>query len=145
VRRTAGFTLLELIVATVILSIAVVGLLSGLAGSTRNAAKLRDYDRMVQLCRLRMNDLLVDRTFQPGALRSGAFDPALTGGLETGWQAQIALFERAPGTPVVGQMVLDRIQLNVWWGPANARKTLVLEAFRDRLLTPGMVVPEAPQ
>jgi len=151
VRRTAGFTLLEMIVSTVIMSIAVVGLLSGLGGATRNAAKLRDYDRMVQLARLRMNDLLVDRTFQPGSPISGAFDPAATGGLEAGWQARMVPFERAPGPPSPGQLVLDRIQLNVWWGDERARKSFTLEAFRERMLTPEMIAPqeqgqeEAPQ
>ena len=134
-RRAAGFTLLEMIVATVIMSIAVVGLLSGLAGATHNAAKLRDYDRMVQLARLQMNDLLVDYTLQPGGGRGGVFDPALAGGLEAGWQAQILPFEHSPMPPAPGQMVLDRIQLTVWWGAESARKTFTLEAFRERQLT----------
>ena len=46
-----GFTLLEMVVATAIMGIAVVGLLSVLAGATRNAARLRDYDRVAQLAR----------------------------------------------------------------------------------------------
>ena len=49
-----------MMVATIIMAIAIVGLLSGISGATRNAARLRDYDRAVQLARLRMNDLLVD-------------------------------------------------------------------------------------
>ena len=49
-----------MIVATTIMAIAVVGLLSGIAASTRNAARLREYGRAVQLARLRMNELLVD-------------------------------------------------------------------------------------
>src|SRR5262249_17243765 len=60
VKGRRGFTLLEMIVATTILGVAVTGLLSGLAGVTRNATRLREYDRAVQLARLRMNDLLAD-------------------------------------------------------------------------------------
>jgi prepilin-type N-terminal cleavage/methylation domain-containing protein len=138
-RRTAGFTLLELIVSTVIMSIAVVGLLSGLAGSTHNAARLRDYDRMVQVARLRMNDLLVDRSLAPGAPMTGAFDPQSTGGLEAGWQARISIFEHPPTPPAPDQLVLDRIQLDVWWMTGVGRKTFTLEAFRGRMLTPEML------
>ena len=36
-----GFTLLEMIVATTIMGIAVAGLMSGISSSTRNAARLR--------------------------------------------------------------------------------------------------------
>ena len=45
VRANRGFTLLEMIVATTIMGVAVTGLLAGLSGATRNAARLRDYER----------------------------------------------------------------------------------------------------
>ena len=48
-KSTRGVTLLEMIVAATILAIAVVGLMAGLSGTTRNAARLQDYDRAVQL------------------------------------------------------------------------------------------------
>ncbi len=38
-----------MIVATTIMAIAIVGLLAGISGATRNAARLRDYDRAVEL------------------------------------------------------------------------------------------------
>ena len=83
VRRSRGFTLLEMIVATTIMAVAVVGLLAGLASSTRNAARLLDYDRAVQLARLRMNDLLLDQRFPLNMPVEGRFDPAVTSG---GWR-----------------------------------------------------------
>jgi prepilin-type N-terminal cleavage/methylation domain-containing protein len=146
VRRNAGFTLLEMIVATLIMSIAVVGMLSGLAGSTHNAVKLLDYDRMVQVARLRMNDLLADRSLLPGATSAGTFDPAAAGGLDAGWQFRVSSFERPPFRPSPPEMVLDRIQLNVWWMSGSQRKTFAIEAFRDRRLTPDSPeMKEAPQ
>ena len=51
-RARRGFTLLEMIVATTIMGIAVAGLMSGIASTTRNAARLRDYDRVVHLARV---------------------------------------------------------------------------------------------
>ena len=80
-----GFTLLEMVVATLIMAVAIVGLLSGISGATRNAARLRDYDRAVQLARLRMNELMIDYAMPRDTLVSGTFDRALTGGIESGW------------------------------------------------------------
>jgi general secretion pathway protein I len=137
VRRERGFTLLEMIVATLIMSIAVVGMLSGLAGATRNAARLRDYDRMAQLARLRMNDLLVDPTVHPGMSPNGTFDPAMTGGLQAGWQARIENFEQTPPAhnPMPGEMVLDRVLLDIWWMSGTNRRTFTIETVRRRIVT----------
>ena len=129
-------------VATTIMAIAVVGLLSGLSGATRNAARLRDYDRAAQLARLRMNELMVDRTFPRNIPISGPFDPALTGGIEAGWQARLENFELPPH-PAPGQMALDRIELQVWWKSGNERRTFTLDAFRPRVLMPQDMAPAA--
>ena len=143
-RRTAaterGFTLLEMIVATTIMAIAVVGLLSGLSGATRNAARLLDYDRAAQLARLRMNELLLDRAMPRNTLLSGPFDPSLTGGVQAGWQARLESFEMPPH-PHPGMLALDRLELQVWWMSGPARRTFTLDAFRPRLLQPLDFVP----
>ena len=99
--RRRGFTLLEMLVASTIMAVAIVGLVSGIGSATRNAARLRDYDRAAQLARLRMNDLLTDDLFTPGAERSGTFEPNLTGGLEIQWQARLTTVEMPP-TPMAG-------------------------------------------
>ena len=130
-RPTHGFTLLEMLVATTIMGIAVAGLMSGISSSTRNAARLRDYDRVVQLARLRMNTLLAD----PSAPREGIFDPAITGGLECGWRAQVSVAEKMP-MPAPGDYVLDRIQLEIWWMSGGQRRTFPLESYRRRTLRP---------
>ncbi len=131
-KATHGFTLLEMIVATTIMGIAVGGLMSGIASSTRNAARLRDYDRVVQLARLRMNGLLAD----PSVSREGVFDPAITGGLECGWRAQVTVAEAATPTPAAGNWVLDRIQLEIGWMSGAVRRTFPLESYRRRKLRP---------
>jgi general secretion pathway protein I len=138
-RRSAGaqsgFTLLEMIVATMIMAIAVVGLLSGISGATRNASRVRDYDRVVQLARLRMNDLLVNPLLTANGTLSDTFDPVITGGVEAGWQARASNLEMPPA-PTPGQAALDRIELQIWWMSGNQRRTFTLEGFRTRILTP---------
>jgi len=143
VRR--GFTLLEMIVATVILAVAVVGLLSAISGALRNAARLTDYDRAVQLARLEMNELLTTSRLPRDTVLSGEFAPDQTGGLDAGWQAQLTNFEKPPH-PQAGGLALDRIELQVWWTKGNgaARRTLTLDAYRQRVLKPEDVNPAGP-
>jgi type II secretory pathway pseudopilin PulG len=122
-----------MIVATTIMGIAVAGLMSGISTSTRNAARLRDYDRVVQLARLRMNGLLAD----PAAPREGTFDPDVSGGLPCGWSARVSVAESATATPAPGDWVLDRILLEVWWMSGSQRRTFPLEGYRRRKLRAG--------
>ena len=131
-----GFTLLEMLVATTIMGIAVAGLMSGISSSTRNAARLRDYDRVVQLARLRMNSLLTDPRVPLNVPQEGLFDPAITGGLECGWSAQAGVAESATSAPTAGDWVLDRVQLEIWWMSGAARRTFTLESYRRRKLRP---------
>ena len=132
-KRQRGFTLLEMLVASVLMAVAVVGLMAGLSGATRNASRLRDYDRVVQLARLRMNDLLAeDRA--AGSLE-GQFPPELVGGLNAGWRAKIEPVELAP-EPDMGNFALDRVQLEVWWMAGDQRRTFSLEGYRHRILRP---------
>jgi general secretion pathway protein I len=130
-----GFTLLELIVASAIMAIAVVGLMAGLSGAARNATRLRDYDRAVQLAQLRMNELLLDDRFPRNSEVNGVFDASLAGGVESGWRARLSAFEMPPFLSP-GQMVLDRIQLEVWWVAGGQKRSLTLDGYRRRVLKP---------
>jgi general secretion pathway protein I len=123
-----GFTLLEMIVATTIMAIAIVGLLNGISGATRNASKLRDYDRVIQLARLEMDELLVDPDI---AGHAGNFDPHLTGGIEAGWAARTTITE-PPANPGPGQPSLERVELQIWWMQGKERRTFTLDAYRTR-------------
>lgn len=133
-RGQRGFTLLEMIVATTIMGIAVAGLMSGISSTTRNAARLRDYDRVVQLARLRMNSLLTDPRVPLNVTQEGLFDRVATGGLESGWRAQVTLAEKGTLIPLAGDYVLDRVQVEIWWMSGGQRRTFPLEGYRRRTL-----------
>lgn len=130
-----GFTLLELIVATAILGVAVVGLMSGITGAMRNASRLRDSDRIAMAARERMNELLADYSLPRDRMIGGQFDLALMGGIESGWRAQLTTAEKPP-TPA-GKLALDCVRLEVWWLVNGNRRTLALEGYRKRFLFPG--------
>jgi general secretion pathway protein I len=134
VKPRAGFTLLELLVATAIMGVAVVGALSAISGAMRNATRLMERDRAVLLARTKMNELAADRMAPPNQRLGGRFDPLQCGGHEAGWQAMISPFERpkqrGPGSPA-----LERIELEVWWMAGDERRTYQIQGYRVRYLT----------
>jgi len=131
-----GFTLLEMLVATTIMAVAVTALLSSLSASLRNASKLTDADRAAMLARRKMDELLLDSRLPHGVAVEGVWDPALAGGQRAGWRAVVTAFEFPPGS-APGALALERVQLEVWLGEGDRRRSLVLEGFRK-----GVVLPQ---
>lgn len=126
-RRTAGFTLLEMIVATALMSMAVVSLLSLLSGVLSNAARVKQYDQAAMLARTKMNDLLVMSPLPLGRPLGGQFDES------AGWKAVAMPFERWPEA-YPGSYQLIRIDLEVWWTNRDERKSVKLEGFRRDII-----------
>ena len=121
-KNQQGFTLLEILVATTIMGVAVVGLLSSLSTSMRNAAHITDADRAAQMARNKMEELLVDVNLPFQGELQGAFDNG------SGWTAQIAPFEMPQTQP--GALILQRIALIVWWKSGDNLRQFPLEAYR---------------
>lgn len=134
--RERGFTLLEVLVATMLMAVAVVALLSNLTTSTRNASKLTDHDRAALLARHKMDELLTTARLPQMQIIEGRFDPAQVAGMEAGWRARAAVFEAPPGAGP-GAQVLERVELAIWFKRGEQPKTFYLEAYRKRWLQPG--------
>ncbi len=130
-RRTqGGFTLLEMIVATALLGMTVVGLLSLISGSLSNATKVREYDRAAMLAQSKMDELLTATPVLLGEPLAGTFDASC------GWMAQLDPFE-VLGPPAVGGRMLVRVQLTVWWTRAGGeRRSIQAESYRTMLIRP---------
>ncbi len=131
--RERGFTLLEVLVATLIMGLAVVGLLSAISTSMRNAARLADHERVALLARAQMDALLMNRRLPQFSVLEGGFDPALAGGVQAGWRARVSPFEM-PANREPGTAILERIELEVWWMAGDNRRTFTLDAFRRKKL-----------
>lgn len=123
-----GYTLLEVLVATTIMAVAVVGLLSNLSASLFNAARLTDSSRAALLARRTADELLTRPDVPKGTDIGGQWDPAVVG-IEGGWRARLTPYERAVNA-AAGQMGLERLELEIWWISGGARRSLTLEAFR---------------
>ena len=134
-----GFTLLEVLVATAVMAIAVTTALSALRTSLRNAGRQVDLDRASALGRAKMNELLSNRWTPRLAPFGGAFAPAYTGGREAGWNALITPYEILSLPPRAGAPALERVQLEIWWRTDAGQQTLRLEAYRQTELSPPAV------
>jgi len=130
-----GFTLLEVLVATLIMGIAVAGILSGMAGASRNAARLTDYDRATLLAKQKMDELLLSTKLPKLSVIEGTWGPEVTGDLQAGWHARFTPFEMTPKAPP-GALFLERVQLEIWWTTGDRHRTFTLEGFRQNTLTP---------
>ena len=132
--KQRGFTLLEVLVATVVMAIAVTGLLSALSTSLTNAARLTDYDRAALLGRQKMDELLLSNGLPKLMPIEGVWEPEATGDIRIGWRARFSPFEMVQH-PAQGMPYTEHIELEIWWMNGEKRRTLQLEGFRRSILT----------
>jgi len=130
-----GYTLLEVLVATAIFGVAAVGILSALSTSTRNAGRITERDRAVLLARGKMDELLTTRELPKGVPLEGVWDPALTGRLVCGWAANLSTLELAAKN--VGAPILERVELVVWCGAGDNRRSFALNGYRRGAISPA--------
>jgi prepilin-type N-terminal cleavage/methylation domain-containing protein len=135
-RQQRGFTLLEALVATMIMGVAVAGILDALAASSRNVARLTQADRAVLLARTKMDELLVDDGLPRKTFLDGQFTAAQAGAMNAGWRARVTPIESAPQATDLN-WVIDRIELEIWWMDGATRRSFSLEGYRRALLPQG--------
>jgi len=126
IRNQRGFTLLEVLIATAIIGIAVSALMGGFSGSLRNLARAGDYERAVLLARSQINRLLIEQTLEPGPL-SGRWDDNYR------WEAEVSQWdpararEHGSGEPLPKVAV---IRFTVYWKGVGGEKSLTLETAK---------------
>lgn len=129
-----GFTLLEMIVATTIMAMAIGAAMQSITTSMRNASRLTDHDRSAMLARRKLEELLTERRLPRYQIIEGVYETVHTNGLPSGWRAQVTPFELPPN-PGPGSTIMDRIQVEVWWEVGAQRRTFTLDGYRRSLLT----------
>ncbi len=127
-----GFTLLEALVATLIMGVAVAGLLSNLSVSLNNASRIAAHERATLLAKRTLDGLLAEPRLPRRVPMEGSFEEAVHG-IRGGWRAVATVFE-APPQPAPGTRILERVQLELWWMEGSNRRTLTLEACHASVL-----------
>jgi len=135
-RNQRGFTLLEALVATMIMGVAVAGIMNALAASSRNVVRLTQADRAVILARTKMDELLVADSLPRKVFLDGRFSAAEAGVMDAGWRARVTPIEAAPEANDLN-WVIDRIELEIWWIDGSTRRSFSLEGYRRALLRQG--------
>ena len=129
-----GFTLLEVMVATLIMAIAVAALMGTISTSLRNASRLTGHDRAVLLGHQKMDELLISTGLEKGVPFDGTWGPEVTGGSDMGWRARLTPFE-VPKGGGVGRPFVERVELQIWWMSGLQRRSFLLEGYHRALLT----------
>src|ERR1700683_1481590 len=113
----SGFTLLEAMVASLIMAIAISALLVNLHTSLRNVERLSSNDRASVFAQHKMDELLSDPTLGVLAHVSGPYLPDAAADplqLQSGWSARVRPFEYPPNLSSAVSL-LEEIHLEVWF------------------------------
>jgi general secretion pathway protein I len=122
-----GFTLLEVLVATIILAVAVAALMGNLSTSTANLFRVNDIDRLTFLSKRKMDELLTVQNLPRAATFEGVLENDAASRPVAGFKAQILPF--GPMSQSSGDR-LERVRLETWLQSGSRRRTMLLESFR---------------
>ena len=131
-----GFSLLEVLVATFIMAIAITGLVSNLSGSIRNAGRLGEHDRAAILAQRKMDELSLDQQIPRWTAVEGFWAAAETGSVPVRWRAIVTPYDYPPN-PAGGQAILDRIELQLSWPSDRGASLFTIEGYRRGYLKPA--------
>lgn len=128
--RTTGFTLVELVIAFVLLAIGIVAILELVGQSALNARLARNRTQAALLAQQRMEELLSQPDLQPG-ISEGNFGDRFP---QFRWRAQI---EQVSGSADPAQAPLYRLTVVVEWQEGTRPQSVQL----DTLWTPVPLTP----
>lgn len=117
-----GTTLLEVVLATLLLGVVAAGLLGTVNRALAGVQAAREHSRAVTYAKSVLDELLAQPRLQAGQALQGSTDAT------SGWKAvakPLQLQNRRPGT-----FGLIEIQVEVWWLAGGQRKTLALAGYR---------------
>jgi len=124
-----GFTLLEVLVAVMVMGTAFAAIAGVLGTSMRNVSRAEEYQRVALLARAQMNELMT-LPWKDGEIWSGQW----TSGYR--WRAQATRVPPPVREAYYGQYELMRITLVGAWTTSRGEKTLTLETARVQARPP---------
>ena len=122
--KRRGFTLLEVLVASTIMAIAVGTIFAALSTSLNTASRVTARDQAALQAQRILNDLLANTTLPRGQQLQGRLNIAQYG-LDADWRALVTPMEIAPGGWVV-----DRVALELVWRGGGKPGSIQLDGYR---------------
>ena len=117
-----GATLLEVVVATLLLGVAAVGMLGTVHQALAGIHAARQHSQAVMRASSALTELLALPRLQAGQALPGA------AGAAAGWSAVTERWQ--PGDPRLGSPELVKVRVEAWWLSGGERKTLALQGYR---------------
>lgn len=131
-RREKGFSLLEVLVAFVVLSLSLGIILQIFSLSTRTTRTSEVYQQALLVAESKMAELLAQQFIEPGR-DDGWFDDRVHDGvmLDMQWQTEVSAYE-FPDDPPVDNPVLQPylIEVSVSWGDTDSGQNVSLSTIR---------------
>jgi general secretion pathway protein I len=122
-RISAGFTLLEILVAFIVLAIVGGSLLQLFQGGMRNVAHATDYSHAALLARSKLSELEAYPEVAPGE-QTGDFDERYR------WRLRVEPYRDPGGAPTSASGVeLMAAELSVSWGEDREQRSLTVETL----------------
>jgi prepilin-type N-terminal cleavage/methylation domain-containing protein len=122
-----GFSLIEVLVATVIMAVAVSALLSNLSTSTANLIRTSDLDRIQHLAKRKMDEALSAQNPPRLVWLEGAFSVDEQRRPTAGWRLRYSPYE---GLVASGGESLERVELESWYLSGTRRRSFYIESYR---------------
>ncbi len=122
-KQSQGFSLMEVLVAMMILGIAFSTLFALISGSMRNIDRLREHEKITRLAQMKVNELILEMNqgVTPGL--SGSFDPKYR------WQVRLEPLSLEVGPDVKPGYSLFRLRLSVLWSGRTEENEFKIETI----------------
>jgi general secretion pathway protein I len=128
--RSAGVSLLEVLIAVSLLGISFAAIFSGLSSALRTSNLLDGYGRSVEFASEKLNALALDPMLGPGEVRSGVSNSGIH------WRATTQLVDKRPSSDPDRPVQLIRIRLETSWSASRGTRSFVLQTLKLRLPQP---------
>lgn len=128
-KSNRGFTLLEVLIAAVVMGTVFVAVMGLLSRSLKNIERMKPHEIALVHAQEKMNEMLMPKALLP-ATTSGAWDDGYR------WEAQIDSAPVVAGAPLPPESKVQNpyglfsIRVEVFWGKENAPKSYVLQTLQ---------------
>lgn len=116
-----GFSLLEVLVAMMVLGIAFSTLFGLISGSMRNVDRLQEHEKITRMAQMKLNELTMQLNQGLTPELSGTFDPRYR------WQGRMEPLSLEVGSTARPGYSLFRVWLSVQWSGRNQDNEFTLE------------------